>query len=138
VREPGSTAESRRWIIDGNNLMGSRPDGWWEDRTAAMARIVRLCNAFHDATGDDVSIVFDGRLRGEVTDVADSGVSVRFADRSEDDPADAEIVEIVAEADAADELTIVTSDRGLVKRIERYGPRIVGAGTFRDRLERYG
>jgi hypothetical protein len=20
------------WVVDGNNVMGSRPDGWWRDR----------------------------------------------------------------------------------------------------------
>ena len=27
-------------IVDGNNVMGSRPDGWWKDRPAAMRRLV--------------------------------------------------------------------------------------------------
>ena len=25
-----------RWVVDGNNVFGSRPDGWWNDRTAAF------------------------------------------------------------------------------------------------------
>ena len=27
------------WIIDGNNVFGSRPDGWWNDRPAERATV---------------------------------------------------------------------------------------------------
>jgi hypothetical protein len=27
-------------LVDGNNVMGSRPDGWWRDRRAGMQRLV--------------------------------------------------------------------------------------------------
>jgi len=26
-----------RWIVDGDNVMGARPDGWWRDRAADHA-----------------------------------------------------------------------------------------------------
>ena len=29
-----------RWLIDGMNVIGTRPDGWWRDRDAAMLRLV--------------------------------------------------------------------------------------------------
>ena len=29
-----------RWIVDGMNLIGSRPDGWWRDRPGARRRLV--------------------------------------------------------------------------------------------------
>ena len=31
---------SRRLIVDGMNVIGSRPDGWWRDRPGAMRRLV--------------------------------------------------------------------------------------------------
>src|SRR5690606_26288861 len=31
-----------RLIVDGMNVIGSRADGWWRDRDAAMARLVDL------------------------------------------------------------------------------------------------
>ena len=52
-----------RWLVDGNNVIGARPDGWWRDRTGAMARLVAALQAFADATGDAVAVVFDGRER---------------------------------------------------------------------------
>ena len=30
----------RRLIVDGNNVIGSRPDGWWRDRPGAARRLV--------------------------------------------------------------------------------------------------
>ncbi len=29
-----------RWLVDGMNVIGTRPDGWWKDRHAAMVRLV--------------------------------------------------------------------------------------------------
>ena len=31
---------SVRWIVDGMNVIGSRPDGWWKDRSGAMVALV--------------------------------------------------------------------------------------------------
>ncbi len=37
------------WIVDGNNVMGAVPDGWWHDRELAMQRLVdRLDGAGRD------------------------------------------------------------------------------------------
>jgi hypothetical protein len=33
---------SPRWIVDAMNVIGTRPDGWWRDRHAAMVRLVDL------------------------------------------------------------------------------------------------
>jgi predicted RNA-binding protein with PIN domain len=50
-----------RWLVDGNNVMGSRPDGWWRDRPAAMQRLVSALDDLAAETGDEVAVVFDGR-----------------------------------------------------------------------------
>ena len=34
------------WIVDGNNVMGSRPDGWWRDRRGAQRRLVERLETF--------------------------------------------------------------------------------------------
>jgi len=31
-----------RWYVDGMNVIGTRPDGWWRDRDAAMLHLVDL------------------------------------------------------------------------------------------------
>jgi predicted RNA-binding protein with PIN domain len=121
---------TRTWIVDGNNVMGARPDGWWHNRTEAMGRLVRLLNDFRQATGDEVIVVFDGRIRDRVPGVGE-GVSVRFGDRSDRDPADAEIADLVEAAEDAGSVTVVTSDRALAEIISRHGAGVVGAGEFR-------
>ena len=35
-----------RWIVDGNNVMGSRPDGWWRDRENAARALAEQVAAF--------------------------------------------------------------------------------------------
>ena len=31
-----------RWLVDGMNVIGTRPDAWWRDRHAAMTRLVDM------------------------------------------------------------------------------------------------
>lgn len=63
------------WVIDGANVIGSRPDGWWRDRPAAAARlhrrIQRLLTATEpllDAAGppERVMLVLEGAARAGV------------------------------------------------------------------------
>ncbi len=46
-----------RWIVDGMNVIGSRPDGWWRDRRGAMERLVREL----ESLDGEVAVVFDGK-----------------------------------------------------------------------------
>jgi predicted RNA-binding protein with PIN domain len=122
-----------RWLVDGMNVIGSRPDGWWRDRTGAMVRLVADLDAFAAATGDEVRLVLDGRPR-DVGQQTTPRVLVAFAPGGRD-AADDEIARLVgADADAA-RLTVVTSDRALVARVVAAGAQVVGAGSFRARME---
>ncbi|HEY6759475.1 MAG TPA: NYN domain-containing protein [Baekduia sp.] len=122
-----------RWLVDGMNVIGSRPDGWWRDRTGAMARLVRALEAFASATGEEVRVVFDGRERDVGQDAAPH-VGVAFAPGGRD-AADHEIARR-AEADAdPSSLTVVTSDRELVDRVAATGATVTGARGFRARLD---
>ncbi|EUA20673.1 hypothetical protein I552_6823 [Mycobacterium xenopi 3993] len=40
-----------RWIVDGMNVIGSRPDGWWEDRRRAMVALVDSLDRWASTTG---------------------------------------------------------------------------------------
>jgi uncharacterized protein YaiI (UPF0178 family) len=112
------------------NVIGSRPDGWWRDRTAAMRALAVQLDRFADATGERVTVVFDGRPRD-----VDARVEVRFAPAAGRNAADDEIARLVAADDAPGELRVVTSDADLAVRARTAGADVEGAGTFRRRLD---
>jgi predicted RNA-binding protein with PIN domain len=118
-----------RWLVDGMNLIGSRPDGWWRDRPRAMRELVEDLRGL----GEPVTVVFDGRP----FDLAESGpVEVRFASRRGRNAADDDIAQLVDEADEPQEWRVVTSDRDLGERVRARGAEVVGVGAFRKRLEK--
>ena len=116
-----------RWLVDGMNVIGSRPSGWWRDRPRAMRELVDELRGLDEP----VTVVFDG----EPFEIAsDDEVEVRFATRRGRNAADDDIVALVAET--SEPLRVVTSDSGLAERVREHGAEVVGAGTFRARLER--
>jgi predicted RNA-binding protein with PIN domain len=122
-----------RWLVDGMNVIGTRPDGWWRDRTGAMRALVGALEAFAaERPGEQVAVVLDGRPR----DVgAAPHVDVVFAGGGRD-AADHEIARRAA-ADPAD-LVVVTSDRALADRVRAAGARVEPSRGFRTRLEGRG
>ncbi len=48
-----------RWLVDGMNVIGTRPDGWWKDRHAAMVRLVGQLEMWAASGGEDVTVVFE-------------------------------------------------------------------------------
>jgi predicted RNA-binding protein with PIN domain len=120
-----------RWLVDGMNVIGSRPDRWWRDRTGAMRRLVADLDAFAAATGEPVTVVFDGRRR----EIEAEHVDVRFAARRGRDAADDDIAALAAADEDPAALRIVTSDAALVERAGTAGAGVVGAGWFRRRLD---
>ncbi|MFD7760354.1 NYN domain-containing protein [Streptomyces microflavus] len=117
-------------IVDGANVVGSVPDGWWRDRHGAA---VRLRDALVPYATDglpglhgpvELVLVVEGAARG-VTSVA--GVRVDSAPGSGDDL----IAELAAAAAPERECVVVTADRGLRQRVEAYGARCVGPRTVR-------
>ena len=43
-------------VVDGNNVMGSRPDGWWKDRAGATRRLVERLGAWADEAGHELPL----------------------------------------------------------------------------------
>ena len=119
-----------RWLVDGMNVIGSRPDGWWRDRTAAMRALAAQLDRFAQATGERVTAVFDGRPRQ-----VDARIEVRFAPAAGGNAADDEIARLVGADDAPGDLLVVTSDADLAARVRTAGAEVEGAGTFRRRLD---
>jgi predicted RNA-binding protein with PIN domain len=120
-----------RWVVDGMNVIGSRPTGWWRDRPGAMRELVEELRAFAGGSGDPVTVVFDGtpfELEGD-------GVTVRFASRRGPNAADDDIAALVESDDDPADLSVVTSDGDLARRVREAGATVVGAGSFRRRLD---
>jgi predicted RNA-binding protein with PIN domain len=118
-----------RWIVDGMNVIGSRPDGWWRDRRGAMRSLAERLGEWAD--GRDVTVVFDGKPFNLDVD----GVEVLFASRRGPNAADDDIVRMVEEDAAASALRIVTSDGDLSRRATERGAEVMSAGSFRRMLD---
>jgi predicted RNA-binding protein with PIN domain len=120
------------WIVDGNNVMGARPDGWWRDRPAAQRRLVDRLEKFAHARDAPVTVIFDGRPH-------DAGggrrVDVRFARRGGPDAADDDVAAVVANHPEPQNLIVVTSDANLAERVRAAGARVMGAGAFLRELD---
>jgi predicted RNA-binding protein with PIN domain len=121
-----------RFLIDGMNVIGSRPSGWWRDRPGAMRELSDELGELARASGDDLTVIFDGRPF-ELD--APEGVSVEFATRRGPNAADDDIAALVESDPDPGGLTVVTSDRTLAERVRRAGAAVVGAGEFRRRLD---
>lgn len=117
-----------RWLVDGNNVMGSRPDGWWHDRAAGMARLAQEIAEWCWSHEDEVVLIFDGRQRPSVTSLAGGNLSIRFAGRTARDAADDEIVGLAEPGDL-----VVTADRTLIERLTD-GVTVIGPRAFLYRI----
>ncbi|MER5949103.1 NYN domain-containing protein [Streptomyces sp. NPDC001904] len=109
-------------VVDGANVVGSVPDGWWRDRRGATERLRDRLVEHAERTGAEVILVVEGAARG-VEPVP--GVRVESAAGSGDD----HIVELVARLGRP--CTVVTADRELRRRVEELGASTAGPRTVR-------
>jgi predicted RNA-binding protein with PIN domain len=123
-----------RLIVDGLNVIGSRPDRWWRDREGAIRDIVGRLERYAKERGQEVTVVFDAHP----LDLAlshDSPIQVVFASPSVRNAADDEIVRIVEADPEPETLRVVTSDVELTERVEAAGAHLLTAGSFRAELD---
>src|SRR3954469_23183276 len=90
-------------VVDGANVVGSRPDGWWRDRPGAarrlLAGLIRLSAAGSAvAEGADLGRGWEAGARAAAEAGVVDGVRIVHAQGSGDD----EIVAVVAAAGTAD------------------------------------
>jgi len=121
-----------RWLVDGMNVIGTRPDGWWKDRDAAMLRFVDLLERWAAAEGEDVTVVFE---RPPQPPIRSSVIEVAHAPRPRPDSADDEIIRLLSAYADPHQVRVVTSDRWLADRAFANGATVEGAESFRARIE---
>jgi predicted RNA-binding protein with PIN domain len=134
VEHVGNDERSHRWLVDGMNVIGSKPDRWWNDIDRAVHRMVDSLRGFAEGTGDDVTVVFDRKPR-DLEPGRHGDLVVAFAKRKGRNAADHDIVEMVAADDDPAGITVVTSDDRLAERVRELGAQVTPAGRFRRRLD---
>jgi predicted RNA-binding protein with PIN domain len=120
------------WLIDGMNVIGTRPDAWWKDRDAAMLRLVDQLERWAAAVGEEVVVVFERPPRPPIRSTV---IEVAHAPRPKRDAADDEIVRRLERHPNPGTVRVVTSDRWLADRASAIGAAVLGAQTFRTTLE---
>jgi predicted RNA-binding protein with PIN domain len=121
-----------RWIVDGMNVIGTRPDRWWKDRDGAMLRLVDQLERWAAEEGEDVMVVFE---REPSPPIRSSVIEVRHAPKPKANAADDEIVRLLKADTEPHAVRVVTSDRGLSERAYAQGATVEGADSFRSRIE---
>ena len=121
-----------RLLVDGMNVIGSRPDGWWRDRDAAMARLVDLLERWSAASGDDVTVVFERKPRPPLTSPWSRS---RMRRSRGPNAADDEIVRRVRADPDPRSIRVVTSDHLLSDLVHGLGATVEPSTGFRDRID---
>ena len=121
-----------RYIVDGMNVIGTRPDAWWKDRDGAMVKLVDLLERWAAAEGEDVVVVFE---RAPSPPIRSTVIEVAHAPRPKANAADDEIVRRLRADPEPHAVRVVTSDRWLADRASAAGATVEGADSFRIRLE---
>jgi hypothetical protein len=116
-------------VVDGANVVGSVPDGWWRDRAGAAIRLrdrllVTTSAGLPDLPGPiEVTLVVEGKAR----DIPETpGVRVERAPGSGDDL----IVDLVRAAGQDRRVVVVTADRELRRRVTTLGAEVRGPSSI--------
>lgn len=117
-------------IVDGANVVGSRPTGWWRDRAGAAERLHQAIAAA-DLDYDVVVLVLEGEAKRGRPVGAECAIHTVHAPGSGDDT----IVEQVrTRSTDGDDVVVVTADRVLRERVAAVGGSSVGPSWLLARI----
>ena len=117
-------------VVDGANVVGSRPDGWWKDRAGAARRL-------HEAllvagtSYDEVVLVLEGAAKPGVPAGRDGHLRTVHAKGEGDDTI---VEEARTAADQGHRVAVVTADRALQARVQGVGAVALGPSWLLDQL----
>jgi hypothetical protein len=132
-------------IVDGANVVGSRPDGWWRDREGAARRLagqlaaaltvdsLGLAEAFgHPGTDVRVHLVLEGAA-ARVEDLPTHPRLTVVRARADGDSTIAALAADLATDDISP-IVVVTADRALRERVRDAGATTAGPVTLLNAL----
>src|SRR5918996_4427009 len=109
-------------VVDGANVVGSRPTGWWRDRAGAAKRLHQAIDAA-DLGYDVVVLVLEGDAKGGQPVGADGAIHTVHAAGSGDD---AIVEQVRTRSTDGHDVVVVTADRALRERVAAAGGSSVG------------
>lgn len=119
---------ARVLVVDGANVVGSRPDGWWKDRPGAARRLhEQLLTA--DTSYDEIVLVLEGQAKAGVRAGRDHHVRTVHARRD----GDSAIVDAArAAVGSGSAVVVVTADRALGAAVDVVGARAMSPSWLWD------
>ena len=121
-----------RWLIDGMNVIGTRPEEWWKDRHGAMVKLVDMLERWAAAGGEEVTVVFE---QPPAPPIRSTVIEVAHAPRPRRDSADDEIVRRLLADPEPGAVRVVTSDLWLADRVRAAGATVEPSAPFRTLIE---
>jgi hypothetical protein len=109
-------------IVDGANVVGSRPTGWWRDRAGAAKRLHEAIAAT-DLGYAAVVLVLEGEAKRGQPVGDDGAIHTVHAPGSGDD---AIVQQVLTRSRDGDDVVVVTADRLLRERVAAAGGSSIG------------
>lgn len=116
-------------IVDGANVVGARPDGWWKDRAGAAVRLHDQLMNVH-VEYDEIVLVLEGQAKQGVPAGRSAGFRVVHAPRD----GDSTIAELAESAARTTRTYVVTADRALGANVSAYAT-VVSPSWLLGRIE---
>ncbi len=121
---------TRVLVVDGANVVGAVPNGWWKDRAGAAKRL-HAHLAVADISWDRVVLVLEGAAKGGVPKGVDGHLETVHAPRD----GDSAIVAATRDAVASGaDVTVITADRGLQAQVQVVGARTMSPSWLLDQI----
>jgi predicted RNA-binding protein with PIN domain len=121
-----------RWLVDGMNVIGTRPDAWWKDRHGAMIKLVDMLERWAATNGEEVTVVFEQPLSPPIRSTV---IEVKHAPRPRRDSGDDEIIRLLSVDAQPGAVRVVTSDLWLADRVHAAGATVESSAPFRALIE---